>query len=106
MDRKVDMGRTGRFTGLGRKSPDTHRPEGHVEYGLERRMCVSGILGNSLSFLLTVFACNVFQVLVRTVGRRRHDSYTHRRIWICLILGFDMFCIMTMLHWILWFCLE
>ena len=80
MDRKVDTGRTGRFTGLGRKSPETHGPEGRVEYGLERRMCVSGILGNSLCFLLTVFMCNVFKVLVRTVGRRRHDSYTHTQV--------------------------
>nr|KAJ0224507.1 hypothetical protein LSAT_V11C100008540 [Lactuca sativa] len=53
MDRKVDTGRIGRFTGLGRKSPETHGSEGRVEYGLERRMCVSGILGDSLSFLLS-----------------------------------------------------
>ena len=46
VDRKVDAGKTGRFTGLGRKSSETHGPEGH---GLERRMCVSSILGNSLS---------------------------------------------------------
>ena len=45
MDRKVDTGRTRRFTGLGRKSPETHGPEGRVEYGLERCMCVSGIWG-------------------------------------------------------------
>ena len=61
MDQKVDTGRTGRFTGLGRKSPETHGPEGRVEYGLERRMCVSGILGNSLSFLLTVLCVMSFR---------------------------------------------
>ena len=54
MDRKVDTGRTGRFTGSGRKSPETHGPEGH---GLERRMCVSSILGNSLS--IYAYICGV-----------------------------------------------
>nr|KAJ0202158.1 hypothetical protein LSAT_V11C600338490 [Lactuca sativa] len=46
MDRKVNTGKTGRFTGLGRKSPETHGPEGQVEYGLERRMFVSGVFIN------------------------------------------------------------
>ena len=46
VDRKVGVGRTGRFTQSGRKSPETHGPEGQ---GLERRMCVGCILGNSLS---------------------------------------------------------
>ena len=57
VDRKVGVGRTGRFTQQGRKSPETHGPEGRagrqcyvdrmVRAG--RRMCVSCILGNSLS---------------------------------------------------------
>ena len=46
VDRKVGVGRTGRFTQQGRKSPETQGPEGQ---GLERHMCVSCILGNSLS---------------------------------------------------------
>ena len=48
VDRKVRESWTGRsirvgpegLLGLGRKSPETHGPEGRVEYGLERRMCV------------------------------------------------------------------
>ena len=54
MDRKVGVGRTGRFTQQGRKSPETHGPEGQ---GLERRMCVSCILGNSLS--IYAYSCYV-----------------------------------------------
>ena len=95
MDRKVKMMRTGRslrvepegLPGLGWKSPETHGPEGRVEYGLERLMCVSGILGNSLSFLLTVFMRNVFQVLVKITKRRRHDLYTLMKIYVLEILG-------------------
>ena len=30
MDRKVGVGRAGRFTQQGRKSPETHGPEGNV----------------------------------------------------------------------------
>ena len=54
MDRKVGVGRTGRFTQQGRKSPETHGPEGQ---GLERRMCVGSILGNSLS--IYAYSCYV-----------------------------------------------
>ena len=39
-------------------------------------MCfMCGILGNSLSLVLTVKVL-LFQVLAMTVGRRRHDPYT------------------------------
>ena len=55
VDRKVGMGRTGRFTQSGRKSPETQGPEGQ---GLERRMCVSCILGNSLS--IYAYSCYVW----------------------------------------------
>ena len=65
MDRKVGVGRTGRFTQQGRKSPETHGPEGRagrqcyvdrmVRAG--RRMCVSCILGNSLS--IYAYSCYV-----------------------------------------------
>ena len=54
MDRKVGVGKAGRFTQQGRKSPETHGPEGQ---GLERRMCVSCILGNSLS--IYAYSCCV-----------------------------------------------
>ena len=54
VDRKVGVGRTGRFTQQGRKSPETHGPEGQ---GLERRMCVSCILGHSLS--IYAYSCGV-----------------------------------------------
>ena len=34
MDRKVGVGRTGRFTQQGRKSPETHGPEGRAWKGV------------------------------------------------------------------------
>ena len=65
MDRKVGVGRTGRFTQQGRKSPETHGPEGragrqcYVDQMVRagRRMCVSCILGNSLS--IYAYSCYV-----------------------------------------------
>ena len=69
--------------GLGRKSPETHGPEGRVEYGLERRMCVR-VFWELTKHLCLQLLSYVFQVLARTVGRRRRDSYTLER-------GFD-FC--------------
>ena len=52
-------------------------------------MCfMCGILGNSLSFVLTVLVL-LFQVLAMTVGRRRLDLYTRRGIrYNYVILGF------------------
>ena len=59
MDRKVGVGRTGRFTQQGRKSPETHGPEGQ---GLERRICGWYSGGISLSF--RAYSCGfMFQVL-------------------------------------------
>ena len=47
-------------------------------------MCfMCGILGNSLSFVLTVLVL-LFQVLAMTVGRRRLDLYTRRGLLIYL----------------------
>ena len=59
VDRKVGVGRTGRFTQQGRKSPKTHGPEGQ---GLERRICGWYSGGISLSF--RAYSCGfMFQVL-------------------------------------------
>ena len=59
MDRKVGVGRTGRFTQQGRKSPETHGPEGQ---GLERHICGWYSGGISLSF--RAYSCGfMFQVL-------------------------------------------
>ena len=42
-DRKVDAGRTGRFTGSGRKSPETHGPGTHYAFMLTVVvLCASG----------------------------------------------------------------
>ena len=59
VNRKVDAGSTGRFTGSGRKSPETHGPEGR---GLEGRICGWYFGGISLSF--RAYSCGfMFQVL-------------------------------------------
>ena len=68
--RKVGVGRTGRFTQQGRKSPETHGPEGR---GLEGRICGWYFGGISLSFRAYSCGLNVFQVLQETVARRRRD---------------------------------
>ena len=50
-------------------------------------MCyVCGILGNSLSLVLTVLVL-LFQVLAMTVGRRRLDLYTRMGFLIYIDLG-------------------
>ena len=64
-------------------------------------MC--GILGNSLSFVLTVLVL-LFQVLAMTVGRRRLDLYTRRGIrynyvilgFVWYILEFEIWCFMKL----------
>ena len=66
VDRKVRESWTGRsiwvgpegLLGLGRKSPETHGLEGQ---GLEGRMCVSSILGNSLSFYAYICCVTCFR---------------------------------------------
>ena len=76
-DRRVQRAkpnrRVQRATGL-EGLAETHRPEGRII--ASSGVCVvCGILGNSLS--IYAYSCvYVFQVLARTVGRRRRDLYT------------------------------
>ena len=74
MDRKVGVGRTGRFTQQGRKSPETHGPEGQ---GLERRICGWYSGGISLSF--RAYSCGfMFSGSQEVVARQRRDRTVPR----------------------------
>ena len=46
-------------------------------YSLEWRMCCMRYFGELTKHLCLQLLCYVFQVLVMSAGRRRHDSYTH-----------------------------
>ena len=74
VDRKVDAGKTGRFTGLGRKSPETHGPEGH---GREGRICGWYFWGISLSF--RAYSCGfMFSGSQESMARQRRDRTVPR----------------------------
>ena len=70
MDRKVGVGKAGRFTQQGRKSPETHGPEGRAG----RRMCVRYI-GELTKLRAYVVYVMLFQVL--TVTRDGNGSIVH-----------------------------
>ena len=100
MDRKVDTSRTGRSTGTGTEVPwDTWTGRSCRVWPGKAYVC-KGILGKLTKLLCLQLLCYVFQVLARTVERRRRDLYTLERgfdfLWSWDTICFDNY------YWILY----